>query len=179
MPPSSLERARAARWFRGALAMTGQGGTPSPLPEVALDAADAGLFADARTSLEAVPSDFFRAALLASEAGRRCRQARWDELASLLDVVRHLAVLPAAERVSDLIDPASSPDQSVILLQEMLSERPPPSDSGTDLLMLPLFVFGRRDRTVPGPRKPVVTWQRLDEHLGHLDALAGPRPPKV
>ena len=173
MPPSSLERARAARWFRGALAMTGQGGTPSPLPEVALDAADAGLFADARTSLEAVPSDFFRAALLASEAGRRCRQARWDELASLLDVVRHLAVLPAAERVSDLIDPASSPDQSVILLQEMLSERPPPSDSGTDLLMLPLFVFGRRDRTVPGPRKPVVTWQRLDEHLGHLDALAG------
>ncbi len=173
MPPSEPERARAARWFRGALAMTGQGKTPSPPPEVALDAADAGLFADARASLETVPQDCFRAALLAAEAGMRCRQARWDELALLLDVVRHLAVLPAAERASDLIDPASSPDQSVTLLQEMLTERPPSSASGTDLLMLPLLVLGRRDQTVTGDRKPVVTWQRLDEHLCNLDALAG------
>lgn len=171
MPSSEPERARAARWFRGSLAMTGQSGTSSPPPEGALDAADAGLFVDARTSLETVAQDCFRAALLASEAGIRCRQAGWNELASLLDLVQLHAVLSAGERVSDLIDPANSPDQGVTLLQEMLSERPPPSASGTDLPLLPLFVMGRRDRTVPGPRKPVVAWQRLDEHLGHLDTL--------
>lgn len=184
MPHSEPERARAARWFRDTLAALLEGGTtedaatedgatPPPPPDLALEAADAELFAEARACLETLTEDYVRSALLAGDAAARCRRSHWNELASLLDLVRHVSVLPASERIGDLIDPANSPDPSGDRLQEMLSERPPQSASAMDLMLLELAVATRHDPLVLRSPGPLVSWQRLDEHLGHLGALAG------